>query len=114
VIERAVVLAKGPAVRIDRELLPGLAMPGQATSLAGPSAAPANRRAVPPVASAPAPGLNGPLPLETAERLHIEAALARCDWRIEGPRGAAAELAVHPSTLRSRMKKLGLERRAAR
>jgi transcriptional regulator with GAF, ATPase, and Fis domain len=29
---------------------------------------------------------------------------------IEGPRGAAKVLDMHPNTLRSRMKKLGLER----
>jgi formate hydrogenlyase transcriptional activator len=31
-------------------------------------------------------------------------------WRIYGPHGAAAQLGMNPSTLRSRMKKLGLSR----
>lgn len=31
-------------------------------------------------------------------------------WRVEGPRGAAALLGVNPSTLRTRMKKLGIVR----
>ena len=32
------------------------------------------------------------------------------DWVIEGPRGAARILDMHPNTLRSRIKKLGLTR----
>jgi formate hydrogenlyase transcriptional activator len=31
-------------------------------------------------------------------------------WRINGPKGAAAMLKLHPSTLRFRMKKLGLSK----
>ena len=36
--------------------------------------------------------------------------LKKVHWRIEGPTGAAELLRVHPSTLRSRMKKLGISR----
>jgi DNA-binding NtrC family response regulator len=36
--------------------------------------------------------------------------LKKVHWRIEGPSGAAELLRVHPSTLRSRMKKLGITR----
>jgi PAS domain S-box-containing protein len=43
-----------------------------------------------------------------AEREHILRALEATGWRINGPRGAAAMLKLHPSTLRFRMKKLGL------
>ncbi|MGB7947603.1 MAG: sigma 54-interacting transcriptional regulator, partial [Candidatus Binatia bacterium] len=46
--------------------------------------------------------------LDEAERDHILRALELTGWRIEGPKGAAAILKVHPSTLRFRMKKLGL------
>jgi PAS domain S-box-containing protein len=46
--------------------------------------------------------------LDEAEREHILRALEATGWRIEGPKGAAAMLKVHPSTLRFRMKKLGL------
>jgi len=31
-------------------------------------------------------------------------------WVIDGPRGAAHILALHPNTLRSRMEKLGIKR----
>jgi len=39
---------------------------------------------------------------------HIRNVLCHTQGRIEGPKGAAAILALHPSTLRSRMKKLGI------
>ena len=39
----------------------------------------------------------------------IEAALQRCHGRIEGPFGAARALGVNPHTLRSRMRRLGIE-----
>ena len=46
--------------------------------------------------------------LDEAEREHILRALEATGWRINGPKGAAAMLKLHPSTLRFRMKKLGL------
>jgi transcriptional regulator with GAF, ATPase, and Fis domain len=48
--------------------------------------------------------------LEEAERRHIERILKQTNWLIEGPRGAATLLGVHPNTLRSRLRKLGLKR----
>jgi PAS domain S-box-containing protein len=44
------------------------------------------------------------------ERAEILAALERSGWKVTGPRGAAAALAVHPNTLRYRMRRLGLLR----
>jgi DNA-binding NtrC family response regulator len=46
--------------------------------------------------------------LEDAQRRCIEEALRNCGGVIEGPRGAAQMLGMNPSTLRSRMKRLGL------
>jgi formate hydrogenlyase transcriptional activator len=46
--------------------------------------------------------------LDEAEREHILRALEATGWRINGPKGAAAMLKLHPSTLRFRMKKFGL------
>ena len=51
------------------------------------------------------------LTLEDAERRHILDVLGRTGWRISGGRGAARILAVKPTTLESRMKKLGIERK---
>jgi PAS domain S-box-containing protein len=48
--------------------------------------------------------------LETVERDHISAVLADTKWVVDGPRGAARILGLHPNTLRHRLKKLGIER----
>jgi formate hydrogenlyase transcriptional activator len=48
--------------------------------------------------------------LEAVERRHIEQALRRCQWRINGAGNAAEMLGLHPNTLRFRLKKLGLRR----
>jgi transcriptional regulator with GAF, ATPase, and Fis domain len=46
--------------------------------------------------------------LESAERHHIERALARTRGRIYGDGGAAEILDIHPNTLLSRMRRLGM------
>jgi transcriptional regulator with GAF, ATPase, and Fis domain len=46
------------------------------------------------------------------ERAHIRRARSATSWRVHGPRGAAALLGVNPSTLRSRMQKLGIARQS--
>ena len=48
--------------------------------------------------------------LKDLERLRILQALKVCEWRIDGPLGAAKQLGLNPSTLRSRLKKLGIKR----
>ena len=48
--------------------------------------------------------------LATAEREHILKVLHETGWKIEGPSGAASILKIHPSTLRFRIKKLGIHR----
>jgi two-component system response regulator HydG len=45
------------------------------------------------------------------ERDHILSALERCSWKIYGQGGAAELLELNPSTLNSRMKKLGIEKK---
>jgi FADH2 O2-dependent halogenase len=49
------------------------------------------------------------LSLTENEEAHIRMVLSHTGGRISGPRGAAAVLGVPPSTLRSRIKKLGLK-----
>ncbi len=46
--------------------------------------------------------------LEEVERTHITKVLAACNGKISGRGGAAQVLGMHPNTLRSRIKKLGL------
>ena len=48
------------------------------------------------------------LPLAEVERRHILRTLQKTDWQISGDKGAARILKMNPSTLRSRIKKLGL------
>jgi len=101
VIERAVVLSRGHALELDQDLLPAPDRVGSAQSVErqGPELLPDK-----PVPS----GLAATL--EETERAHIVAALEKAAGVIEGPRGAAKILELHPNTLRSRMEKLGIRR----
>jgi formate hydrogenlyase transcriptional activator len=96
VIERAVILATGTTLELEPDVL-------RATGDGHAAGAPARRRtdAAPPPAGAT---------LAESERRAIVRALERCGWVVEGERGAARALDLSPSTLRSRMKKLGIHR----
>lgn len=50
------------------------------------------------------------LTLEDVERNHILKVLEETGWRIEGKQGAAVRLALNPSTLRSRIEKLNIQK----
>ncbi len=101
VIERAVVLSRGPVLRLGADLLP--AAGAAATPGSEPAAFELDRGKSEDTAG-------GASSLEQVERGHITSVLQRTDWVIEGERGAAKILDLHPNTLRSRMKKLGIER----
>jgi formate hydrogenlyase transcriptional activator len=88
VVERAVVLAEGPTLEFGAELAP----------------------AAPALQPPPAIAMVARATLEETEREHIASTLRDTGWVIDGPRGAAAALGLNPSTLRSRMKKLGIRR----
>jgi chemotaxis protein methyltransferase CheR len=60
-----------------------------------------------PPSAGPGPGSDR---LEDVEREHLRSVLAACGWRVKGTGNAADRLGLNPSTLRYRMKKLGLER----
>ena len=98
VIERAVVLCAGSVLRLGSDLLPLAAEDGEQQSLSE---------------SASITAENSPGSLENVERSHILQVLQETRGVIEGPRGAARILDLHPNTLRSRMKKLGIERSSA-
>jgi len=57
--------------------------------------------------------LHDPTHCGHVERRHIESILHQTNWMIEGERGAAKILNMNPSTLRSRMQKLGIKRPGA-
>jgi len=50
------------------------------------------------------------LPLQEYERRYIISVLEKTYWRVDGPNGAALILDMHPETLRSRMRKLQIQR----
>lgn len=50
------------------------------------------------------------IPLDEFERQHILKTLKHTKWKIRGDGGAASLLKINPSTLESRMKKLGIKR----
>ena len=104
VIERAVVLSSGPSLELGSELLPA----GAPLDADGARARPESASPAPP---APA-SLGLDAALEAVERSHILAALEGAGWVIEGARGAAKILKLHPNTLRSRMEKLRIRRRS--
>ena len=63
-----------------------------------------------PPAHRPGPEDGADLRLEHVERVHVTNVLERTGWTIEGKKGAAALLGLAPSTLRSRMAQLAIER----
>ena len=71
-------------------------------------------RIVVPDGAAPSPAARAIGTLEEAERHDILEALEQTRGRISGDQGAARILGVKPTTLEYRMKKLGIERKAAR
>jgi formate hydrogenlyase transcriptional activator len=106
IIERAVVLSRGSTLALSVDFdthAPESKIENQKskateplTSRQGPSGLP----------------LEAPGALEDVERRHIESVLTQTNWMIEGERGAAKILNLNPSTLRSRMQKLGIKRPA--
>ncbi len=60
--------------------------------------------------SAAGAGRHSFLPLKEMERRYILTALEACDWKVSGPHGAASLLGLNPSTLYSKIRRLGLKR----
>ena len=83
VVERAVILTQSNVINVDESIL-GLESATQTT---------------------------GSKALEDIERKHILSVLEETDWIIDGKRGAASILGMNPSTLRSRMQKLGIRKK---
>jgi transcriptional regulator with GAF, ATPase, and Fis domain len=82
VIERAVLTSSGSKLRL-------------ADDLAGP----ASSRMSPPLKS-----------MQETEKDHILQVMQLTNWRIDGAKGAALILDLNPSTLRCRMRKLGIQK----
>jgi transcriptional regulator with GAF, ATPase, and Fis domain len=85
VLERALILSHGPVL-----VIPSLAPP-----IETPARVESGRRSE---------------SLAAFTRRHLEATLRACGGKIYGPDGAAARLGVPPSTLQSKMRRLGVRR----
>jgi len=96
VVERAVILATGPTLEIEPDLLRTGKDIGHESKASPPQPEPSGH------------GLEAVL--KDVETRHVRAALKQAGWVIEGARGAARILGLHPNTLRSRIDKLGIRR----
>jgi transcriptional regulator with GAF, ATPase, and Fis domain len=105
VLERAVILSNGPTLDIDPEVFAGVTVDRPVG--ADPTTLPGSQTALLASVDVGQPPLES---LESITRSHILAALEQSNWIIDGRRGAAEILALHPNTLRGRMKKLGIAR----
>ena len=85
IIERAIILSEGPSLQLE-----------EAFDL---NVTPQRQQ-------------QGEKTIKEVEQEMMQNALEACGWKIEGASGAAARLGVAPSTLRERIKKYGLQRRA--
>ncbi len=83
VIERAVILTKGETLVVEEGFV-------------------TEHAALPPE--------SGGDDLQSVERAHIVDTLGKCGWKVKGRGNAAERLGLNPSTLRARMKKLGIDR----
>jgi formate hydrogenlyase transcriptional activator len=111
-IERAVVLSKGPVLDLEPSFFPRAASARPVVDTAKPSAESETRKVRGPSNDAPAfEGTPGST-LEEIERQHVLSTLSRCRGVIEGPKGAAKRLGLRPSTLRSRIAKLRIDRKS--
>ena len=90
VIERAVILSKGPVLKVS---LADLEPKGQCTN-----------------GHTNGNHTNGAATLEEIERKHILSVLEQTNWVLAGPEGAAAKLGMKRPTLQFRMQKLGITR----
>jgi len=97
-IERAVLLSPGKELRVPISELKSATLTTTGADLFSP-------------ASTPSPTPVSPLStLAEADRQHILRALRQTEWRIAGPKGAAALLGMKRTTLQARMRKLGIRR----
>jgi len=94
VLERAIILSNGPVLEIDPEVFSS----GHRDLIAVQSESPTPKAAATDDS------------LESVEKRHILSVLDSTNGVIDGPSGAAKILNLHPNTLRSRMKKMGIFR----
>jgi transcriptional regulator with GAF, ATPase, and Fis domain len=97
VIERAVILARGGALNFD--------LPVTNSDFTAPSSYPDSGETA-------AVGFFTEAEMQSRERENLRLVLEKTGWKIKGADGAAELLGVKPTTLLSRMKKMGLKKPA--
>jgi formate hydrogenlyase transcriptional activator len=100
VIERAIIVSADPTLRLDRDLMP---VASTAQQMAAAETDASDDR------SGDHNSLKPPLTLDEVERTHILTTLQHAGGVVDGPKGAARILNLHPNTLRHRMNKLGIK-----
>ena len=98
IVERALIVSPGPTLTLPDSLR-------EMTMAGSPREAQAMQ-----VPGSLQPESPIELPLEEFERRHILQVVQNTGWRIKGKGGAAELLGLKPTTLNSRMKKLGIKR----
>jgi formate hydrogenlyase transcriptional activator len=99
-IERAAILSRSSVLELAPDVIPELPC-SKPADIAEKSAG-----TLQPASADPA----APPTLEALDRAHIIAVLNQTGGVVEGPRGAAKLLGLHPNTLRHRIQKMGLKR----
>jgi formate hydrogenlyase transcriptional activator len=100
VIERAMIVSAAPTLQLDRDLTP---VAGVAKGMVAYEEDAQDAR------QADLESANPLLTLDEVERNHILAVLQHAGGVVDGPKGAARILNLHPNTLRHRMDKLGIK-----
>jgi transcriptional regulator with GAF, ATPase, and Fis domain len=93
VIERAVITSRSGTIRLDL-----------------PPAQSSRTRMNDPASTPPSANVVTDAEMKRRERENLLAALSQTNWRVHGPGGAAELLGVPPTTLASRIKRMGLAR----
>ena len=100
-IERAAIVTSGSTLQIDTAALTAAAGVSHPHAEEGVELGPASS------AQAQRPTATS---LQDVERKHILSVLETCGWKVKGRGNAAEQLGLKESTLRARMKKLGIRR----
>jgi transcriptional regulator with GAF, ATPase, and Fis domain len=103
-VERAVLLSPGKELRVPVAELKESSPTAVFAATPVDASRPTVLSSSPPVAASPLSTL------DDAQRHHIVQVLRQTQWRISGPRGAAAILGMKRTTLQARMRKLGIKR----
>jgi transcriptional regulator with GAF, ATPase, and Fis domain len=95
VIERAVILARGGPLHFDLPVTDSTPLPASSTPYPGSKV-----------------GLEffTEAEMQRRERENLVVVLEKTGWKIKGPDGAAELIGLKPTTLLSRMKKMGIKR----